>query len=116
EMLGEKLRRLREGVGVSIEQLAAMTGIAPRHLEAIESSEYQKLPGEVYIKGFLRSYAEALHIQPERVQQLYEKERQTIAKSFVVSSPPKEIAEPRVINLPKILKHATIMLGVAALL
>ena len=67
--LGEKLRQAREERGISISEVAEQTRISPQYLKAIESDDYKPLPGGIFNKGFLRSYAryigfdenEALH-------------------------------------------------------
>ncbi len=58
--LGDRLRQERERQGLTIEDIAQKTYIRKRYLEAVESGDHSVLPGEVYVKGFLRSYAEAL--------------------------------------------------------
>lgn len=58
--LGDRLRQERERQGLTIEDIAQKTYIRKKYLEAIESGDHSDLPGEVYVKGFLRSYAEAL--------------------------------------------------------
>jgi cytoskeleton protein RodZ len=67
--LGEKLRQAREERGISISEVAEQTRISPQYLKAIENDDYKPLPGGIFNKGFLRSYAryigfdenEALH-------------------------------------------------------
>jgi cytoskeleton protein RodZ len=55
--LGEKLRGAREERGISISEVAEQTRISPQYLKAIESDDYKPLPGGIFNKGFLRSYA-----------------------------------------------------------
>lgn len=69
ETLGEKLRAAREERGVSIGEVAEQTRIAPMYIECIENDNYKPLPGGIFNKGFVKSYArfigfdeqEALH-------------------------------------------------------
>lgn len=58
--LGEYLRNERLRRGYSLRDVQEQTKIRMRYLEAIESGEFQHIAAEVYIKGFLRSYAEAI--------------------------------------------------------
>lgn len=51
------LRRFREGQGVTLDQIAERTKISPRFLLAIESADYDKLPGGVFAINYLRQYA-----------------------------------------------------------
>src|SRR3954464_2953777 len=54
---GERLRAAREETGLSLEDIAAQTRIPRRHLEAIETADWDKLPAPTYTIGFARSYA-----------------------------------------------------------
>ncbi|MBP7952214.1 MAG: DUF4115 domain-containing protein [Sphingorhabdus sp.] len=63
-LVGEQLKAARENLGMTLEEAAKETRIPMRHLEAIEKSEYSKLPGTTYAIGFTRSYAKAVEIEP----------------------------------------------------
>ena len=64
ETPGTALRRARERRGVSVSDLASKTRIHPRHVEAIESDRFDDLP-EVFAKGYLRSLAREIDLDPE---------------------------------------------------
>ncbi|MFH1464322.1 MAG: helix-turn-helix domain-containing protein, partial [Pseudomonadota bacterium] len=68
---GALLRRLREAKGLSIDDLAASTRIARRYLEAIEADEYAALPAATFVRGYLRSVARSLEVDPERLASGY---------------------------------------------
>ncbi|HEX6740241.1 MAG TPA: helix-turn-helix domain-containing protein, partial [Sphingomicrobium sp.] len=57
---GERLRAAREEKGLSLEDIAAQTRIPRRHLESIESADWDKLPAPTYTIGFARNYAAAV--------------------------------------------------------
>jgi len=59
---GTLLRRAREAKGMSIADVAEVTRIAQRQLEAIERSDFSSLPGTPYAVGFARAYARAVGI------------------------------------------------------
>lgn len=61
--IGERLRRQRVERGFDLEQVARETKISPRLLEAIEAEEFDKLPGGVFRKSFVRQYARALGLE-----------------------------------------------------
>jgi cytoskeleton protein RodZ len=63
---GEKLRRERELRGISLDQIAAATKISTRMLKAIEEEKFDLLPGGIFNKGFIRSYAKFLGIDEEQ--------------------------------------------------
>jgi cytoskeletal protein RodZ len=55
--LGEKLRQAREERGISISEVAEQTRISPLYIKSIEEDDYKPLPGGIFNKGFLKSYA-----------------------------------------------------------
>lgn len=61
--LGDRLRQAREEKGLTIKQVQEETKIRRRYLDAMESGEFYIIPGgEVYQRGFLRTYARYLGI------------------------------------------------------
>ena len=58
--VGERLRAAREEKGLSLEDVAAQTRIPRRHLESIESADWNNLPAPTYTIGFARSYASSV--------------------------------------------------------
>ena len=65
--LGEYLRQMRESRGVSLEEVASATNVSLRYLTAIEEGQYDVLPPDVYVRGFLTAYGEFLGIDPEEL-------------------------------------------------
>lgn len=68
--LGELLRSTREAKGISLAQAEQATKIRRQYLEALEEEDFELLPGEVYVRGFLRNYARFLGLAPEEVLKL----------------------------------------------
>src|SRR5579862_8577069 len=64
---GENLRREREMRGVSLDEISVATKISVRFLEAIEREEFSKLPGGIFSRSFIRSYAHYLGLDEDRV-------------------------------------------------
>ena len=62
---GGKLRQARERRGVSLQQIAASTKIAFPALEALERNDISKLPGGIFSRAFVRSYAIEVGLDPE---------------------------------------------------
>lgn len=60
EEIGRQLRAAREARGISVEQAEEETKIRRKYLEALETGTKSDLPGEVYLKGFLRTYGNYL--------------------------------------------------------
>ena len=64
---GERLRRQREMRGVSLEEISQSTKIGTRSLKAIEGEDFEKLPGGIFNKGFVRAYARFLGLDEEQI-------------------------------------------------
>lgn len=62
---GQYLREARERRGVTLRQIATATRISPRTLEALESNEIRKLPGGIFSRAFVRSYAHEVGLDPD---------------------------------------------------
>ena len=73
ETLGEKLRQAREERGISISEVAEQTRISPHYLELIELDDYRTLPGGIFNKGFVKSYAKYVGIDEVEALQDYSK-------------------------------------------
>ena len=65
--LGETLRQARLNKGVSLADAARETRIRGAYLEALEAEDAAALPPPVYARGFLRTYAEYLGLNPQAV-------------------------------------------------
>ncbi len=94
--LGEYLRQMRENRGVSLEEVAEATKVNIRFLQALEEGQYDILPPEVYIRGFLRAYGEYLGIDPEELFTRYEAEKPKKKKRLFAPKP--DIQPQRVIE------------------
>lgn len=71
---GEILKKARLEKALSIAQVAKITKIRAEFLEKIEAADYQALPGEAYIKGFLQTYARAVGLESEKVLAFFRRE------------------------------------------
>jgi cytoskeleton protein RodZ len=63
---GEKLQREREMRVITPEEIAEATKIGTRSLRALEQQEFDKLPGGIFNKGFVRAYSRYLGIDEEQ--------------------------------------------------
>ena len=92
--LGRRLLEMRERKGMTLEEISRVTRIGKAHLAALEAEEFSALPAPVFIKGFLRSYCEALRESPEQVLALY------VAASGE-SAPRRPVPAPRQAPAPR---------------
>ncbi len=58
--IGEQLRQTRESQGLSLAQLHVYTHVPLHHMEAVENGNWESLPEDVYVRGFIRVMANAL--------------------------------------------------------
>ncbi len=70
--LGAYLRDLRGRRGLSLDELARLTRVASRYLEALETDEFTSLPAPVFTRGYIRAYCQALHEPVEEALALYQ--------------------------------------------
>jgi len=63
---GERLQREREMRGITLEEISESTKITSRCLRALEEEEFDKLPGGVFNKGFVRAYAAYLGLDEDK--------------------------------------------------
>lgn len=109
--LGDALRERREHKGVTMQQAAEDTRIREKFLQAIESGDYQSLPGTVYTKGFLRNYAQYLGLDAEEMLALYIGERGGAdpARTF---SPMRPLVKRSFIFTPTVLVPVIVLGGI----
>jgi cytoskeletal protein RodZ len=75
ESIGQYLRRHREGRAMSMEEASRATRIPVASLERLENDHFDDLPGEVFVRGFMKSYARALHLSADEVLARYTSSR-----------------------------------------
>ncbi len=69
--VGEILRRTRLHYNQSLPDIERALRIRASQLEALETGNYEKLPGRVYVIGFIRSYSEYLGLNGEKMVHLF---------------------------------------------
>lgn len=71
ESLGRYLRDNREAKGVTLEHIADATKIPRSSLEYLENDQYEFLPADVFVRGFIRNYCKTIEIEPNHALSLY---------------------------------------------
>ena len=69
--LGETLQRARQARGLTLEEVERDTRISRRYLQALENENFGLLPAPVYARGFLRTYARYLGLEPANLLPLF---------------------------------------------
>lgn len=74
QTLGEKLRQAREERDISISEVAEQTRISPLYIESIENDDYSPLPGGIFNKGFVKSFAKFVGVDEDEALQDYSRQ------------------------------------------
>ena len=70
--LGSLLREAREAKGLTLAEVQDEIRISSKYLEALENGQYENLPTQVHVKGYLRNYARFLNLDPKPLIDRYE--------------------------------------------
>lgn len=65
--LGSYLKSEREVRGVPLAEVSATTRVPEQSLRLIEADRWDDLPGDVFLRGFLRAYARCIGLDPEEI-------------------------------------------------
>ncbi len=94
DTIGDLLYTERRKKGLEIADVEHATGIRGVYLNALEQSRYDVLPGEVYVKGFLRNYANYLGLDGSHLVQLYTDLKKPTLETAAAEPSVAEPAEP----------------------
>lgn len=103
ETLGEKLKKTRENSRLTYDDIEKVTKIRKKYIKAIEEGDYNSLPPDVYMRGFLKNYSKVLRIKESKVLEIYEKERGAVdnIKQAKKTSRIKPLKSPKIIVTPR---------------
>ena len=73
--IGQELKKAREEKELSLKEVADKTKIQSRYLEALENGDWERLPEEVYLRGFIKTYAQHLGLDAPALVEAYNKAR-----------------------------------------
>ena len=116
ETLGEYFRKVRLGKNWDCQTAAQKANISANYLIAIENDEYFKIPGEIYLKNFIKKYARILDIPSNQVLTRFkeEKERLLLQKNLILTEAQKNFSWHFFLN-PKFLKFTVLSLFIGLL-
>nr|WP_261380559.1 RodZ domain-containing protein [Neobacillus bataviensis] len=72
--LGNRLKEARLAKNLSLDDLQTITKIQKRYLVGIEEGNYASMPGNFYVRAFIKQYAEALNLNPDEIFETYKNE------------------------------------------
>jgi cytoskeleton protein RodZ len=98
---GAILREARNRRKIDLEEVEAATRIRVRYLRAIENEEWEVLPGGVYTRGFIRTYAAYLGLDGERLAEDYRRSVEGAGSERSVASEPAAPAGPAAPRPPR---------------
>lgn len=97
--IGDKLKSAREAKGLSIQDIEKATKIQSRYLEAIENNEFDKLPGDFYVRAFIRQYAQVVGLDGKELLSDYHED--------IPESKPDEYVENSIDNKSEEVRETT---------
>ncbi len=68
---GNDLKKIRGELGISLEEIAEMVKVRIVYLQAIENDDFEKTPSRIFLKGFLRAYAQCMGLDADVVASRY---------------------------------------------
>src|SRR5262249_60357955 len=84
---GATFKKARESRGISLDQISHETRISTRFLAAIENEDFHVLPGGIFNRGFVRSFAEAVGLDPDQAVADYERLSSVPQPTEAIASP-----------------------------
>lgn len=103
---GARLKEQRQKRGISLDEISKSTKIGTRFLEALEEDQFDRLPGGIFNKGFIRAYARAIGADEEQAVADYlaiaaaNQPSTEPVDEVSLPEPPAEVSRPRVGGFP----------------
>lgn len=118
--VGDCLRRRREESGLALREASRQLGIKFEYLDSLESGDYRNLPPQVYVRGFIKSYANFLGLDGGQLIKIYNRELNFAAegekKKISPRSPSHRLDLRQYLTItPRILTFAASLIVVSAL-
>nr|MDQ4030268.1 helix-turn-helix domain-containing protein [Actinomycetota bacterium] len=92
--IGASLHEARVRRRLTVDDAHRATRIRPQYLEALEEEDFERLPGDAYVKGFLRSYADYLELDGSALVATY-RERNAERDLPPAAARPSALPPPR---------------------
>ena len=121
--IGQVLKEKRTSLGLGLSEAEQLTQVQKLYIVALETDDYKALPGDFYIKAYLKQYAEKLGLNADRIIQAYDEgkgitveDKEDILENYHFVKPSERV-EPEE-EVPKTWRHYVpiISLSAAALL
>jgi len=109
--IGNSLREARERQGLAYPEIESATKIRAKYIRALEEENFTAIPGDAYIRGFLRTYADYLGLDPDVYVDEYASRFLTSWRDEVPPRPPRRRIRPR----ERSLERRSVVLVIAAI-
>lgn len=107
---GDLLRDKRLVLELSLEQVSSRTKVKPEYLLALEESDFDKLPSAPVTKGFLKSYAKVLHLNPDTLIAMYRRDYDEVMGEIMPHGLVEPIVKkPRLFSVPVLLTIISVL-------
>lgn len=90
DTIGSTLKKARERKAMSLAEVSRVTRIPAGTIGSIENDRFDDLPGEVFVRGFLKSYAQAVGLQGEEIVARYTSSRRVVLVTPLPTASPVE--------------------------
>ncbi|MDH7578444.1 MAG: helix-turn-helix domain-containing protein [Bacillota bacterium] len=117
--IGDILRTNREKRGLSLLDVENETKIRSKYLAALEAENFEEIPGEVYLLGFLRNYARYLDLNPEELISQYKSLTKKNEQEIIPTSQSSTTSKFRIsefLKVGSIFKNKAIVAGIVLIL
>lgn len=121
--LGQQLKAAREAKNLTVKRVAEITRIKSQQIEGLDNDDHTSIPAQMYVKGFIKLYAQAVDLDPAPLLELYEESLQSgspkrpdpapVLKSRRGSPAPAASSSPKSQPLPGTRKKAAELLASA---
>lgn len=99
--LGERLKKSRHSLKLSIDDLSTSTRIPSKYLYWLENGEHEKMPADVYVKGFISKYAKVLNLEKDELIKMYLNESDALNKIRSKKNVVPTLKSPTFVITPK---------------
>lgn len=92
---GQQLKEAREELGKTLSEMGVQTRISTLQLQGLEEDRYEKIPAPMYVRAFIKLYAQNLGIRHEPLVELYEQIRkgEPLGAEAESNAPPQPLQE-----------------------
>ena len=118
--IGQVLKEKRTALGLGLSEAEQLTQVQKLYIVALETDDYKALPGEFYIKAYLKQYSEKLGLNADRIIQAYDEgkgitveEKEDILETYRFVKPSERI-DPEEEDGPKTWRHYVPIISLSA--